>query len=161
MNNFNTKRWLRYTKRHLYQHRSKLVRHMLIVFVITLVFTLLASYFTIKASNNSPSLYEVKAMIGMYFLFAFLGLVCLAPSKMNEDLRRKQVRIRELLVPASNLEKFISKYLIYAFLLPIVSFILIILADELRAVYLRSLVGIFLHSAFFFLILWTISLTTF
>ena len=108
MNNFNTKRWLRYTKRHLYQHRSKLIRQMLIVFVITLVFTLLASYFTIKASHNSPSLYEVKAMIGVYFFFTFLILVCLAPSKMNEDLRRKQVRIRELLVPASNLEKFIS-----------------------------------------------------
>jgi len=96
MNNFNTKRWLRYTKRHLYQHRSKLIRRMLIVFVVTLVFTLLPSYFTIKASHNSPSLYEAKAMMWIYFLFAFLGLVCLTPSRMNEDLRRKQVRIRDL-----------------------------------------------------------------
>ena len=55
MNNFNTKRWLRYTKRHLYQHRSKLVRHMLIVFVITLVFTLLASYFNVSSTNSEQS----------------------------------------------------------------------------------------------------------
>ena len=132
MNNiFNFKRFGLVLSKDFRENRKKYLLQWLTMFGILTVVFMLYSYRALQGNHN-PDFNQVFLQMSS---FLFLGFgVFFASTSMN-SMREKTSRIAYLTMPASNLEKYLSRWLIVTIGFIIFFFIALWMADAVRVVY--------------------------
>lgn len=115
------------------QERSK---HYLLLFVLMLgviaVVSTLITYFYSPVELNEMELLELNKSLIIVILIFFAALGCIVASSMMEPMNSKAKRISYLSFPASDFEKFLSRWLIVTVGYILLFIIAVFVADALR-----------------------------
>lgn len=125
MNAFNFNRFLRTFSYMLTIRRRELIQLSLIVFVIMGGLSTLVRMF---ASDPNDVIEFSKFMI----IFAMIAFPLFAPGKLLKDMKQKQDVNRNLMLPASNLEKFVVRLLFVVVLMPLFALVGLLAGDFLQ-----------------------------
>ncbi|MDE7413678.1 MAG: hypothetical protein K2N05_07840 [Muribaculaceae bacterium] len=135
MNNqiFQPTRFLYYFKKTINERRTSLLNVGLIFLLLPMAITLLLPYFNgyYLPGDFSPSQDPMWAKELKYYLFLWIACAFMC-SDFFSPLQKKTDRTAMLTCPASNFEKFVAIFLIYAVAIPIIMTIFYFFADAVR-----------------------------
>lgn len=140
MINFNIKRFGRLLWCDLVGNKKKNLRIFAVLVMtcmLVFVFSLLKHHIYGHAGYVGMSIEDWECMVihnaigPLMFVFFFLVLV-IAPGQACKHLSTKQKRIAALMLPATNLEKYLSRFVLVTIFLPLAFLLAVIVADCLR-----------------------------
>ncbi len=125
----------------LKDNKKSLILKFLAMYGTLIVVTLFAGWNTLYSYRN-PSLTHDVTWINMFPVLAMLTVTfgCLTASVMFEDLRSKESRTSLLMTPATMLEKFLSRWIMFIVTFPILFILGFYIADAVRCLVFHLLV---------------------
>jgi hypothetical protein len=128
MKNFDIKRFGQLMKWTLISHRGELLSVTIILSMVQFFWLLLVIY-----ASKDGVLYSVRLGNAMNATFeVFLLFFMLAPIVIIKELKTKQAKVNSLMLPATNMEKFISRYVEKALVFTLCFIVAFIAADLLQ-----------------------------
>ena len=115
MSNFDTKRFARYANFDLTINKN-FYRNLALVLFVTIVGIVVLSFFMrwlTNSINANPVMYNDLLPTAFFILIVISCALCIAGGCTLHSLRNKQVRIANLTIPATNLEKYAWHVLVY------------------------------------------------
>lgn len=133
MDNFNSSRFLHLLKYDLCQYRKQYLSMMVGIFIANTlgqlgVFYPATKYYPIT-TENFPSFADSAVEVFYFLLVMFMTV---AAANVFGMLPNKRARISYFMLPASNLEKYLSRLLICLVLVPLFAWLSFVLADGIR-----------------------------
>lgn len=149
MNNFNISRTLRLARWSLVEERGFAIRTTIIItLLMTFLMTFLsiggeATYMAYGGDARMQVLMMEKLSKGMSLIFISIYwlVMMVGVSMVFRNMRTKQQRIAYMMLPASNMEKYVTRVVMVALgglLMSVVSFVL---ADQLQMVFIKLIFG--------------------
>lgn len=127
--------------KYLNDNKKSLILKLLVMYGTLIVMTLFAGWNNMYFYRQTSPGHDVT-WIHLFPMLVMLVLAfgCLAASVMFEDLKSKESRISMLMTPATTLEKYLSRWILYIVGFPILFIIGFYLADAVRCVVFRILI---------------------
>lgn len=138
-NNFSISRTWSLTTLYCRENKRRLILSLISLILLILLIAVLCflenkKYYNVPRYSHDPSWNDI---IPLYIITAFCAL-CYGAASMFKDLASRQGRINMLMVPANASEKFLSRWIIYVVIAPIVFCLVVFAVEALRCNIINS-----------------------